>query len=140
MTVDAASADRPPRTAAELRGDYKLMYGLAIATGLIALIGWIWAGALALFYVSEHGSGSGNSLSCGTPFFFDRGDFAKTYDDNWANACADAIDRRIRQAVGIGVVATPVGALWVYSASQLPRLRAAAEAAAEKKEAESKKD
>ena len=135
MTADAASSQRPARTAKSLRGDYRLIYGLALLTALLAFGGWIWAAVLAFGSVSSPGLGRPD-LACGSPVFFDSTAVAQQNGEDWAAACADTVDMRVRQAVGISLVATPIGVLWIFCASQLPRLRTVADAAAENEEPE----
>jgi hypothetical protein len=136
MTANATSTQRRARSAKSLRGDYRLVYGVALLTALLALAGWIWAVVIAFGSVSTPGLGYGMDSACGSPVFFDRAAFAQQHGDDWTTGCADTVDKHIREALGFGLVATPIGALWLFSASQLPRLRAVADLAAENEKAE----
>ncbi|MFI7320361.1 hypothetical protein [Streptomyces venezuelae] len=111
--------------------------------GTVTAIGVVWALWLTFWPPHHEGEGylrGGGSedapVSCGAPALFDRSSFSDwLYEerelrhdvaDEFATACADKADERVRGAMGVIVVVLPVGLVWVRSDVALRAARAAA--------------
>ncbi|MFE9555183.1 hypothetical protein ACFYOD_17110 [Streptomyces sp. NPDC006703] len=95
-----------------------------IIVGLLALAGWAWALWLAFYPVQLGGDGGVESqqLSCQPRAFFQESSFIQSIRDTWDNEIARNIaaecpgknDAHLRRALGVAILAAPLGVLWLW--------------------------
>jgi hypothetical protein len=111
----------PQRSAKQITSSFDNRALFLFFFGLVTI--GIWIGTAVMLLTSVRATLDGTDYSkCGTVVTFDRAKEATDYDDSWAVACEGAVDLRAREALSIGLISVPLAALWVYLASQQPRL------------------
>ncbi|MFD4483496.1 hypothetical protein ACFWPU_46440 [Streptomyces sp. NPDC058471] len=105
---------------------------IRVAAGVVAVAGMLWALWLAFWPPQHEGKGrlrggglTETPISCGAPALFQKSSFTDwlyTERELWDNtskefatACADKADERVRGAMGVIVVTLPITVLWARS-------------------------